>query len=429
MADEAAGDDRVRGVALAPGARATGYVFTETGALIEGTVWRDTDVDGVLDADERGRFGGVTIVLRAGTVEIARTTTAADGTYLFRGVLPGDYTVDEEQPPGTGSTTPNRVPLTVGLDVVSGIDFGDNLASVAGVAWDDSDGDGHRSPDEPLHPGVAVRLVDLDGAVVATTATDTDGRYAFDGVPAGHYRVVPQVPALMTATVPVIADASVDGHDERGSDLDWTSSATAELDLTSTSCGAPARGVCPPPLPAVADIDLGFVRAESDLAIVASVTRGLAREGSSLAWVFTVSNVGETPQRNPEVRIDAPGGLEVTSVSGDHWTCTTGDRTMTCRYNLHLLPGAAAPSLTLTTVVEVGSGVVEVSAGVSPGPDDIVEIAPNDNVSVAGVSVERTSTALALTGAGPSVALVGLALLVAGVVFRTASRFSPARRS
>ena len=68
---------------------------------IDGTVWMDTDDDGVMEDHER-RLAGVEIRLqgesfRGNQVDIT-TTTDIDGFYIFLDVEPGDYTVTQTQP-------------------------------------------------------------------------------------------------------------------------------------------------------------------------------------------------------------------------------------------------------------------------------------------------------------------------------------------
>ena len=70
----------------------------------------------------------------------------------------------------------------------TGNDFVDELtASVSGIILEDTDGDGDG--DEPI-AGVSVKLIVVDGVVVGTTTTGTDGTFVFDGVPPGTYTVV-----------------------------------------------------------------------------------------------------------------------------------------------------------------------------------------------------------------------------------------------
>lgn len=70
---------------------------------------------------------------------------------------------------------------------------------------------------EPVKAGVTINLLDLDGNVVETTVTDAHGNYAFENVPVGDYRIEGVAP---DGTKFTIQDA---GHDDsRDSDVDGT---------------------------------------------------------------------------------------------------------------------------------------------------------------------------------------------------------------
>ncbi|ACU37701.1 SdrD B-like domain-containing protein [Actinosynnema mirum] len=177
--------DAISGIALPAGAQAVGYLFAALVSDVTGVVFLDDDGDGVLDPEETGRLSGVVVSLDDGLGRRVRTAvTGADGRYLFPAVQPGDYVLAEEQPAGHGSSTPDRVALTVGLGAV--VDFGEELGALGGLAWQDADGDGVRDADEPGAPGVAVAL---EGAATSTGATGPDGRYDFRDLAPGSYRV------------------------------------------------------------------------------------------------------------------------------------------------------------------------------------------------------------------------------------------------
>ncbi|MCB1225566.1 MAG: putative Ig domain-containing protein, partial [Verrucomicrobiales bacterium] len=55
-------------------------------------VWSDNDQDGLVTAGELG-IAGVAVKLQQAGLDIASTTTDANGNYLFTGLAPGDYTV------------------------------------------------------------------------------------------------------------------------------------------------------------------------------------------------------------------------------------------------------------------------------------------------------------------------------------------------
>ncbi|GAB4488888.1 MAG: hypothetical protein OHK006_19870 [Thermodesulfovibrionales bacterium] len=59
---------------------------------VSGTIWDDSNGDGVVDAGE-GRFQGVTVELLDAGVVVASTVTDANGSYSFAGFAPTTYTV------------------------------------------------------------------------------------------------------------------------------------------------------------------------------------------------------------------------------------------------------------------------------------------------------------------------------------------------
>ena len=101
-----------------------GLLPAEETGTITGTVYLDDDEDGILDAGEEG-IPSVTISLSMGDT----TLTDAEGVYSFT-VVPGTYTVTEEDLGGYISTTINNVTnVHVGHDSTVVVNFGDMLES------------------------------------------------------------------------------------------------------------------------------------------------------------------------------------------------------------------------------------------------------------------------------------------------------------
>jgi uncharacterized repeat protein (TIGR01451 family) len=179
---------------------ATDYLFGEWSkqGTIAGSVFLDNNQTG--RSFNQPPIGGVTLLLRDanGTV-IASTKTAADGSYFFKDVPPGTYTIEELQPAGYGRSPrtpsliqPAVVPPTGGL--VSDKNFGVVLSSVAGTVFSDKNNDGVQNPGEAGIPGVVLKVYDGSGNLVATTTTDSQGKYQFTNLPAGNYSVVLEQP-------------------------------------------------------------------------------------------------------------------------------------------------------------------------------------------------------------------------------------------
>jgi len=222
------------------------FKLAELGA-IGNYVWVDEDSNGVQDAGEPGipnvkvnlfydtdGSGG----LNGGeTTPIATTFTDAQGGYLFPDLPKGMYFVDvDETTIPTGMTQ-----TTVFTNVVDGsdadtdnddgdlgnkdhsgdgykntldlgeenltadfgynynptddVDDGEDVAAIGDSVWIDSDGDGVQDPNEVGVEGVEVTLTGAgtDGIfgtpddVTATTTTDENGYYLFDGLTPGAY--------------------------------------------------------------------------------------------------------------------------------------------------------------------------------------------------------------------------------------------------
>jgi protocatechuate 3,4-dioxygenase beta subunit len=189
-------NDKHAAIELPLGTDAPGYLFGEIAkpavtTFIEGRVFVDRGTNGMTSNGtyEAGEpsVGGVTIILRdAGGNIIATTTTAADGTYRFDGIAPGTYTVEELQPTGYGSSTPNTLSVDVPLVGRSNVNFGEVLAATFGHVFADMNGNGVQDAGEPGIGGVTITLTGTDdrgNTVVRTTVSNADGTWAITDLP------------------------------------------------------------------------------------------------------------------------------------------------------------------------------------------------------------------------------------------------------
>jgi protocatechuate 3,4-dioxygenase beta subunit len=119
------------------------------------------------------------------------TTTAADGTYTFEDVLPGDLTVTVEAPDGYTVDGPATQDVTVGTDDVTGVDFA--LAAQGAIGGVVTDDEGN-----PV-PGAVVTVEGPDGPVELTT--DAEGVYFVGGLAPGDHTITLTVPDGYTADV------------------------------------------------------------------------------------------------------------------------------------------------------------------------------------------------------------------------------------
>ena len=170
--------------------------------FIKGTIYRDGNRSGALDAGEK-LYEGVTVNLVGadGTV-VATTTTDADGTYSFDKLPAGTYTVTVAQdgpiagleqtgdPDATKDNSSEPITLNNDNPSTTDVNFGyiaDN--SLSGTVYRDDSRNGDQDGTEPGYSGVTVQLLDKDGQVIATTTTDANGNYSFSKLPDGTYSV------------------------------------------------------------------------------------------------------------------------------------------------------------------------------------------------------------------------------------------------
>ncbi len=176
-------------------------------------VWSDADGDGVRDPGEPG-LSGVTVqlyrdangngILDVGTDTLVGTTTSsASGSYLFSGAPASGtqtYFVNATTPGGYLSTGPliyRYTNVAAGSsNLTADFSFWQAAAgttfSITDRVWLDNGAgggttnDGIRNGAEPGISGVTVSLLNSSGSIIASTTTDSNGIFAFTGVPAGQ---------------------------------------------------------------------------------------------------------------------------------------------------------------------------------------------------------------------------------------------------
>lgn len=196
--------------ALAMGEEKAMATSAYIGSTISGNVWEDADNDGLRALDDVALSGvSVSLVRPTGSV-VAQTETNMLGTYQFDGIppiecavrftLPDDYVFTEPQVGGS------VVPVTdgyVGTTKVFALSMGETIRGVdAGavrhtrigdLVWLDENANGLQDTDEPGVPNVPVQLLrvyqDSSEELVAETMTDANGRYRFNAVRPGTYRI------------------------------------------------------------------------------------------------------------------------------------------------------------------------------------------------------------------------------------------------
>ncbi|MFA4873373.1 MAG: SdrD B-like domain-containing protein [Patescibacteria group bacterium] len=222
---------------------------------ITGTKWEDINGDGVKDEGESG-IPDVTIALgrvsgpetpegRIPIEIVALSLTSINGAFTIPNVVPGQYTLFEEQRNGWQPTTPWHVDsffdITYRIDLIpqqkplvsdsffdvfvysgesvstgipSGcqpaafagscgfapLEFGNfQLGSISGMKWNDLNGDGIKDENEP---GLQGWTITLNPGNTSTT-TDENGSYSFESLIAGTYTVSETVQSGWQQTYPV----------------------------------------------------------------------------------------------------------------------------------------------------------------------------------------------------------------------------------
>ncbi len=191
----------VRNIVVESGEDAVGADFgLARPASIGGVVYNDLNGNGTFDAGDTPR-SGVTVWLDLnddGDIDVGEPTetTDASGNYLFANVDPGNYVVRVDS--GTLAITEP----TDGFHTITITGGGANLnnnfglsetSSIAGLVWDDLNGNGVRDGGEPGLTGETVFLDANENGMLdpdeQSVLTDGTGAYIFENLVPGTYTV------------------------------------------------------------------------------------------------------------------------------------------------------------------------------------------------------------------------------------------------
>jgi hypothetical protein len=197
-------------------------------------VWFDTDRDGLQDAGEPGISGVTMTITKAdGTAvtnvfgqPVTTTTTNSNGLYLFDNLPFGSYKVTVTDPAGymattalagtdrgvdssTGNATSTNLTTNGASDLTLDFGFTAPRVSVGNLVWFDTDRDGVQDQNEAGVAGAVLSITKMDGTAVTNVfgspvgsiTTDATGRFLFDNLPVGQYKVSIVSPAGFTPTL------------------------------------------------------------------------------------------------------------------------------------------------------------------------------------------------------------------------------------
>ncbi|MBM0106000.1 carboxypeptidase regulatory-like domain-containing protein [Steroidobacter sp. S1-65] len=322
-------NDVITGIHLAVNTDATGYWFGEGASTIGGVVFKDVNANGTRDGGDTPIANVVIVARDVSNTVVATTTTDASGAYTFVGLPAGNYTIEETQPAGYGSSTPNSVSVTVNVGSSATADFGETTSSIAGFVWTDTNNNGVRDAGEPPIAGVAIALTgtDASGASISlATTTDATGAFQFVDLLSGTYSLSETQPA-----------AYADGMDVAG-----TAGGTVGNDVISAIA-----------LPAGTDAT-GYAFAEMGQAVVGRVWRDSDRDGVLGSSEAGIAAVTITLRSNGSIiattTTDADGNYSFVNIPAGQYTV---EETQPAGYgsstpdsvNVELIAGVVAPNV------------------------------------------------------------------------------------
>ncbi len=181
------------------------------GAVVEsgisGICFLDENYNGYFDEGEK-RLSGVTLDLLRGNRSLEKVTSQADGSFHFSAVRAGTYKIKALLPEGTTYTclaadwsgnrfaprdgrreqTLDGVSVQTGQQVqlvVGAIRYG----KISGVVYMDDDFSGQKEENERAVNGIVITLLDEQGNKLASQRTANNGRFNFENLTPGYYRL------------------------------------------------------------------------------------------------------------------------------------------------------------------------------------------------------------------------------------------------
>ncbi len=226
-------------------------------ASIGDYVFYDINNNGIQEAGELG-VPEVTVNLYEsdGTTLITSTSTDGMGHYIFTGLEAGDYIVEFDilnfpsgyslspQDAGTDETIDSDANVISGqtsiiilgigednLDVDAGIYNAAALGSIGDFVWFDTNNNGLQDVGEAGVIGIMVTLYNDSGDAIASTTTDINGNYLFEGLADGDYTIgFSNLPTGFSFTT-----SDTGGDDDIDSDADASTGMTGTITVSGAN--------------------------------------------------------------------------------------------------------------------------------------------------------------------------------------------------
>jgi len=183
-------------------------------STISGTVFSETDADGLREAGEKGLkrvrvYVDTNLDGKWQPTEASKLTNSK-GQYSFSATLSGLYRIRIDAPDRYRQTSPGKLYYDVtvtGTDDHAANDFGlTTTAVVRGNVFDDGNGDGARQVTEQGLPGVRVYIDENNNgefdAGERSRLTNRVGDWRFAGLLPGKYRIRIDMPGSVNITTP-----------------------------------------------------------------------------------------------------------------------------------------------------------------------------------------------------------------------------------
>lgn len=208
------------------------------------------------------------------------------------------------------------------------------------LVWKDDNHNGIADAGEAGIANVDVNLIDSSNAVIATTKTDANGHYVFEGLAAGKYRVAIPIPTAQTALVGLKSstvgeeaspDSNVDNNDN-GVVTDATLGlVSGEVTLEDVPAEPENEALRTdnsdddndawPDIASNKSVDFGFFVApnepKADLSLTKAVDKASIKRGETVVYTLAVTNDGVDDATSVAITDILPTGVTYVSASGD----------------------------------------------------------------------------------------------------------------